>query len=321
MRPTSVVSGGVVGHFGKNHRIFAPAMKKQSNIAIGMAAGIAAGVSYGMNPLFAKPLLADGVSIPTMLFFRYAISVVIMAVWMKLKGESFRVKANEFRLLVVLGLLFSLSSLFLFESYRFIPSGLATTLVYLYPIFVALIMVVLKSYPNWQTWISIAVTFVGVILLSLPSGKLSLHAGGMILAALSALSYAFYLVIVNRSTRISHISNHTLTFYALAVGTVLFLCYQYTSHVPFMNGVSTWKSALNLTGLAIFPTMISLLTLAIATRYIGPTHTAILGVFEPITAILIGTLLFLEPITPRMVIGITLCLAAVLFMSVHRPSK
>ena len=88
-----------------------------------------------------------------------------------------------------------------------------------------------------------------------------------------------------------------------------------------MNGVSTWKSALNLTGLAIFPTMISLLTLAIATRYIGPTHTAILGVFEPITAILIGTLLFLEPITPRMVIGITLCLAAVLFMSVHRPSK
>ena len=54
--------------------------------------------------------------------------------------------------------------------------------------------------------------------------------------------------------------------------------------------------------------------------HIGPTRTAILGVFEPITAILIGTLLFLEPITPRMVIGINLCLAAVLFMSLHRPS-
>jgi drug/metabolite transporter (DMT)-like permease len=67
--------------------------------------------------------------------------------------------------------------------------------------------------------------------------------------------------------------------------------------------------------------MISLLTLAIATRIIGPTRTAILGVFEPITAILIGTLLFLEPITTRMVIGIALCLAAVLFMSLHRPAK
>ena len=248
-----------------------------------------------------------------MLFFRYLISLVIMAAWMKMRREQFRVTASEFRLLVVLGVLFSFGSLFLFESYRFIPSGLATTLVYLYPIFVALIMVALKSYPNWQTWLSIAVTFVGVILLSLPSGKITLHPLGMLLAVISALSYALYLVIVNRSTRIKHISEHTLTFYALAVGTVLFLCYQPTSDVSFMNGVNSWKSAINLTGLAVFPTMISMLTLAIATRLIGPTRTSVLGVFEPVTAILIGTVLFLEPMTPRMLFGITLCLAAVIF--------
>ena len=283
-----------------------------------MIAGIVTGISYGMNPLFAKPLLADGVSVPTMLFFRYLISLVIMASWLKIRREQFRVTASEFRLLVVLGVLFSFGSLFLFESYRFIPSGLATTLVYLYPIFVALIMVALKSYPDWQTWLSIAVTFVGVILLSLPSGKITLHPLGMLLAVISALSYALYLVIVNRSTRIKHISEHTLTFYALAVGTVLFLCYQPTSDVSFMNGVNSWKSVINLTGLAVFPTMISMLTLAIATRLIGPTRTSVLGVFEPVTAILIGTVLFLEPITPRMLIGITLCLAAVIFISLNK---
>jgi len=283
-----------------------------------MIAGIVTGISYGMNPLFAKPLLADGVSVPTMLFFRYLISLLIMAAWMKMRREQFRVTASEFRLLVVLGVLFSFGSLFLFESYRFIPSGLATTLVYLYPIFVALIMVALKSYPNWQTWLSIAVTFVGVILLSLPSGKITLHPLGMILAVISALSYALYLVIVNRSTRIKHISEHTLTFYALAVGTVLFLCYQPTSDVSFMNGVNSWRSVINLTGLAVFPTMISMLTLAIATRLIGPTRTSVLGVFEPVTAILIGTVLFIEPMTPRMLVGITLCLAAVIFISVSK---
>ena len=283
-----------------------------------MIAGIVTGISYGMNPLFAKPLLADGVSVPTMLFFRYLISLLIMAAWMKMRREQFRVTASEFRLLVVLGVLFSFGSLFLCESYRFIPSGLATTLVYLYPIFVALIMVALKSYPNWQTWLSIAVTFVGVILLSLPSGKITLHPLGMILAVISALSYALYLVIVNRSTRIKHISEHTLTFYALAVGTVLFLCYQPTSDVSFMNGVNSWRSVINLTGLAVFPTMISMLTLAIATRLIGPTRTSVLGVFEPVTAILIGTVLFIEPMTPRMLVGITLCLAAVIFISVSK---
>ena len=286
--------------------------------ALGMVAGIVTGISYGMNPLFAKPLLADGVSVPTMLFFRYVISLIIMAAWMKLRREQFRVTASEFRLLLLLGVLFSLGSLFLFESYRFIPSGLATTLVYLYPIFVALIMVALKSYPNWQTWLSIAVTFVGVILLSLPSGKITLHPLGMILAVISALSYALYLVIVNRSTRIKHISEHTLTFYALAVGMVLFLCYQPTSEISFMNGVNSWRSVINLTGLAVFPTMISMLTLAIATRLIGPTRTSVLGVFEPVTAILIGTVLFLEPMTPRMLIGITLCLAAVIFISLSK---
>lgn len=294
-------------------------MTRDRKTALGMIAGIVTGISYGMNPLFAKPLLADGVSVPTMLFFRYLISLVIMAAWMKMRREQFRVTASEFRLLVVLGVLFSFGSLFLFESYRFIPSGLATTLVYLYPIFVALIMVALKSYPNWQTWLSIAVTFVGVILLSLPSGKITLHPLGMLLAVISALSYALYLVIVNRSTRIKHISEHTLTFYALAVGTVLFLCYQPTSDVSFMNGVNSWKSAINLTGLAVFPTMISMLTLAIATRLIGPTRTSVLGVFEPVTAILIGTVLFLEPMTPRMLFGITLCLAAVIFISLNKP--
>ena len=286
--------------------------------ALGMVAGIVTGISYGMNPLFAKPLLADGVSVPTMLFFRYVISLVIMAAWMKLRREQFKVTASEFRLLLLLGVLFSLGSLFLFESYRFIPSGLATTLVYLYPIFVALIMVTLKSYPVWQTWLSIAVTFVGVVLLSLPSGRLSLHPLGMILAVLSALSYAFYLVIVNRSTRIRHISEHTLTFYALAVGTILFLCYQTTSDVPFLNGVQSWKSVVNLTGLAVFPTMISMLTLAIATRLIGPARTSVLGVFEPVTALLIGVVVFMEPITQRMLIGIALCLAAVVFMSLNK---
>ena len=293
-------------------------MTRDRKTTLGIIAGIVTGISYGMNPLFAKPLLADGVSVPTMLFFRYVISLVIMAAWMKIRREQFRVTASEFRLLVVLGVLFSFGSLFLFESYRFIPSGLATTLVYLYPIFVALILVALKLYPNWQTWLSIAVTFVGVILLSLPSGKITLHPLGMLLAVISALSYALYLVIVNRSTRIKHISEHTLTFYALAVGTVLFLCYQPTSDVSFMNGVNSWKSVINLTGLAVFPTMISMLTLAIATRLIGPTRTSVLGVFEPVTAILIGTVLFLEPMTPRMLVGITLCLAAVIFISLNK---
>ena len=60
--------------------------------------------------------------------------------------------------------------------------------------------------------------------------------------------------------------------------------------------------------------MISMLTLAMSSRYIGPTKTAVLGVFEPLTAILIGTFLFGETLTAKMAVGIAICVAAVVFM-------
>ena len=283
--------------------------------AYGYMAGVIAGVSYGMNPLFAKSLLQGGVDVLTMLFFRYAISFLIMGAWMLFKGESFRIRGKEIWLLAILGVLFSCSSLFLFESYRFIPSGLATTLVYLYPVFVAIIMAILKDRPSWQTSLSIAATLGGVVLLSWPSEGIFLHWAGMVLAAMSAISYAFYLVIVNRSRTISHVSEHALTFYALGTGSLLFLlCRIPGEHGAFLQGISSLGDVGNLVGLAIFPTMISMLTLAISTRMIGPTKTSVLGVFEPVTAILIGTVLFSEPMTGRMAAGIAVCILAVLFM-------
>lgn len=287
---------------------------------IGICAGIIAGVSYGTNPLFAKPLLESGVPILVMLFFRYGISALLLAGWMLLKREPFRVKGRELSLLAVLGLLFACSSLFLFISYEFIPSGLATTLVYLYPVFVALIMVLLRFYPSWQTWVSIAATFGGILLLSQPSGAAQIKPLGILLAVGSALSYAFYLVIVNRSKRIKHVSEHTLTLYALLTGTALFASLRAVQGGSFIEGVNCPGDWANLIGLALVPTMISMLTLAISSRLIGPTKTSVLGVFEPLTAILIGTFLFGEPLTMKMGLGIAVCVAAVLFM-ILKPDK
>ena len=287
---------------------------------IGYCAGIIAGISYGTNPLFAKPLLESGVPVLVMLFFRYGISALLLAGWMLLKKEPFRVKGRELGLLAILGLLFAFSSLFLFASYAFIPSGLATTLVYLYPVFVALIMVFLRFYPSWQTWLSIIATFGGILLLSQPSGDAQIKPLGILLAIGSALSYAFYLVIVNRSKRIKQVSEHTLTLYALMTGTVLFAVIRSVQGGGMLEGIDSQADWFNLVGLALVPTMISMLTLAVSSRYIGPTKTSVLGVFEPLTAILIGTMMFGEPLTLKMVAGILVCVAAVIFM-ILRPGK
>jgi drug/metabolite transporter (DMT)-like permease len=228
--------------------------------------------------------------------------------------EKFRVRGRELGLLALLGVLCACSSIFLFASYTYIPSVLATTLVYLYPVFVALLMVFLRFYPSWQTWLSIAATFGGILLLSSPSPGAVIRVPGVILAILSALSYAFYLVIINRSGRIKHVSEHTLTLYALLAGMLLFAILRAIQGGHFAEGIDTPADWANLLGLALVPTMISMLTLAISTRFIGPTKTSVLGVFEPLTAILVGTLLFGEPLTWKMAVGIAVCVGAVVFM-------
>lgn len=287
---------------------------------LGYVAGITAGVSYGMNPLFGKALMESGVPVMVMLFFRYGFAAVFTAILMLARKESFRVGKREIGLLILLGLLFAGSSITLFTSYAYIPSGLATTLVYLYPVFVALIMVFLRFYPSWQTWLSILATFAGILLLSAPSGNAQIRLAGILLAIGAALCYSFYLVIVNRSKRIKKVSEQTLTLYSLITGAVLFAVILAFQGEHLLEGLDTPADWGILMGLAIVPTMIATLTLAISSRYIGPTKTAILGVFEPLTAILIGTLFFSEPLTFKMALGIAICVAAVVFM-ILKPGK
>ena len=282
----------------------------------GYVAGIITGVTYGLNPLFAKPLLEMGVSVDTMLTVRYLLAVVILGGWLMLRKESLKVNSAQFLRLCILGVFFGLSSMLLFMSYNYIPAGLATTIVFLYPVLVALIMVFLKVYPTWQVWVSILLTFIGVVVLSKPSGSVSLNFVGLLMAGGSALAYAMYLVIVNRSRRLRSISSNVLTFYALGVGSILFIVHSAITGGDFTGGLHGWKCWADLTGLAIFPTLVSLLTLAVATRIIGATRTSVLGVFEPVTAIAVGTLFFGESLTVNVIVGVVITLVAVTFMVV-----
>ena len=284
------------------------------NAIIGYPAGIITGITYGLNPLFAVPLMNNGASIESILFFRYTFAVVLLAAFLILTRQSFRITARQAGVLLALGLLYTSSSIFLFEAYNYIASGLATTLIFLYPVLVAIIMVFLRVVPSWPVWLSIAATFGGVIIMTQGSGGDSLNPIGIVLSLGSALVYALFIVIINRSKAIAQISNTLLTFYSLTVGAIVFLGKISFSEVPISAGITTGGDWLNLAGLALLPTIVSTATLAIATRNIGATKASVLGVFEPITAILIGTLMFGEPLTTNILLGISIAIVAVTFM-------
>ena len=288
--------------------------KLSRNAIIGYPAGIVTGITYGLNPLFAKPLMNNGASTEAILFFRYGIAVVLLGAFLLLKKESFRINLRQAGVLLGLGLLYTASSAFLFEAYKYIASGLATTLVFLFPVMVAIIMVFLKVVPSWPVWLSIAATFAGVMIMTGGTGTEAIDPTGIWFSIASAFVYALFIVIINRSKAISSIPNSLLTFYALSVGTVFFLTRCGLSGAKLLTGLDGGMAWANLLGLAILPTIVSTASLAIATRNIGATKASVLGVFEPITAILVGTLVFGEELTPNIIAGILISIVAVNFM-------
>lgn len=275
-----------------------------------------------MNPLFAMPVLGAGVSVETVLFVRYAVAVLVLGMVIFSTHKSFAVSRKQLGWLAMLGVLFSCSSLFLFLAYNYIPSGIATTIIFLYPTLVALIMVFLKVFPTWQTWVSIVVTFIAILFLCNYDSSQPVHYEGMILAFLSALSYAFFIVLINRKRCLRELSNDVLTFYALITGCIVFgliaFVGNHSGKISLLNDFnaicahsSLW---LNLILLAVIPTVISTATLAASTKIIGATKASVMGVFEPLTAILIGTLIFGEKMSWNIVIGIVLSIFAICFM-------
>ena len=288
--------------------------KLSRNAIIGYPAGIITGITYGLNPLFAKPLMNAGASTEAILFFRYGIAVILLGAYLLLKKENFRITLRQAGVLLSLGLLYTASSTFLFEAYKYIASGLATTLVFLFPAMVAIIMVFLKVVPSWPVWLSIAATFAGVMIMTGGAGAEKINPLGVWFSIASAFVYALFIVIINKSKVISSIPNSLLTFYALLTGTFFFIGRCLFSGADLMAGIDGGMAWCNLIGLAVLPTIVSTASLAVATRNIGATKASVLGVFEPITAILVGTMVFGEALTPNIIAGILISIVAVTFM-------
>lgn len=267
-----------------------------------------AAATYGMNPLFALPLYEHGMDPDSVLFFRYLFALPILGIMLKSRGRDFKLRRNQILPLILGGILLSLSSLTLFQSYNYMDAGIASTLLFVYPILVALIMAVgFKEKVTVMTGLSILMALLGIGMLY-EGGDSTLSLTGTVLVFVSALTYAIYIVAVNKSV-LKDIATLKLTFYVLLFGLSLFLVRVDFGKSLFI--VDKWYLWGNLIALAVFPTAISFLCTTTAINYIGSTPTAILGALEPVTAVFFGVTIFGEMLTVRLVLGILMIILAV----------
>lgn len=280
-----------------------------SNTFKGFVYGAVAAASYGLNPLFTLPLYSDGISADSVLFYRYGLGVVMLALLMKMQKQSFVLHRSEILPLFVMGMLFAFSSLTLFLSYNYMDAGIASTILFVYPVLVAIIMAVcFKEKVSVITALSIALAFLGISLLYKGEGGKTLNLVGVLLVFASSLTYAVYIIGVNRSS-LKDMPTSKLTFYALLFGLSVFVVrLKFCTQLDIITTPALWVNPI---ALALFPTVISLIAMTKSIHYIGSTPAAILGALEPITALFFWVLVFGERLTPRIILGIILVLTTV----------
>lgn len=278
----------------------------------GYTLGVVAAATYGLNPLFALPLYADGMDANSVLLFRYLAGIPIVAIVALLSGDGLFVRRREIIPLIVMGLLMGYSSLSLFESYNCMEASIASTMLFVYPLMVAVIMTVMyRERFTWLTGVCLVTAGAGLILLYNGKPGATLDPVGVAWVMTSALSYAIVLVGINRSVLATMPSNR-MTFYLLLFGSVIFIVQaaaKGTVTVPEDN--SLW---MNVIALGLLPTAVSLICTAVAIHCIGSTPVALLGVFEPVTAVLCGVMVFNEQLTGRDVSGLILIMISVILV-------
>ena len=273
--------------------------------------GMLASSTFGLLPLFTLPIMAGGMTTDSILTYRMFFASMLIALLMKLRRISFQVSLKELGWFAFLGFFYYGSAALLFQAYGGMSSGMATTLHFLYPVGVTLIMaLVFKQKPSPFTLVAIVLALSGVALLSLRGGATeSTSLVSILLVLLSGLCYAIYLVTVNNVPLLRAQDNQKLTLYVLLSAGVFFFVNAILGQG--LQPIGDVKSGGLLLLMALLPTLVSNLALVRAIKSIGSTLTSVLGAMEPLTAIIIGILVFEEKVTGVMALGTLLILAAV----------
>ena len=262
----------------------------RNGLAVGALCGILAAVCYGANPLGAVMLHRAGIGTGHMLMWRFAFAAMLLGGWMLVRRESFGLTRRNLMVTLLLGALFAVSSQTFYASFLLMDVGIACTLLFIYPILTALMMAVcFGERLTLATLGACALAFAGIAVLSLGGGEHRVSVEGLVLVGLSALTF------------------WVLLFCLMGVAGWT-ACSAGVSAFTLPKGGEQWGYALFL---AVVPTLLSLMFMAVSARRLGSTPTAILGALEPLTAVAVGVLVFGEALTVRLGIGTVCVLLAV----------
>ncbi len=285
-------------------------MTKRTAMTVGgTVAAILSAVAYGANPLGVLNLYGAGYTPDTVILYRFAFAALALFVAIPVLRLPLLLPAREMGGTALVGAVYAISSITFYYAIEPLGAGLASTVVFTYPIFVTLLMCLFFGEKfSWRFLFAILLALAGVERL-VDAGDTSVSFLGFSLAIFSAFTDAIYIVALRRLKMKSPLV--PATFW-----TMLFAFLTSAVYVAVKGGAAfvwprTWSAAGWGLFLGVCPSVVSLALLTYALKRIGATPAAIYGALEPPTAVLVGCVLFGEPFSARIAFGILLILASV----------
>ena len=300
-------------------------IKKKKRITLnGVFYAIISSCSFGFSPLFSLGLLAAGLSNFDVLSYRWAVAAIVLMIYAGSKGKTLKLGSfDEVWKVILLSLLRSVTSITLLLGYANIASGIASTINFMYPIVVALCMMLFfgerKSLVNI---ISILISIFGVYLLASGDG-LKVEGGntalGLACSIISAFSFAAYYILM-KQVKADKIEVVKFTTWIMLLSAVYFIIcgFIFDGRITLVSDIRLWGL---IAGLGLWSTMVSNFTGVKAVRRIGPTMTSILGALQPLTAVVLGVLFLDEHLGVRTIAGISIIMVTVTFIVAHQQTR
>jgi drug/metabolite transporter (DMT)-like permease len=270
-------------------------------------------VAFGIMPILAKLAYRGGANTYTTLFLRFFFAAIMVFLYLRSKGISLKLTKRQLFLVLTIGVLgYTLTSTSLFMSYNYISIGMATMILYTYPVIVTFLSYVFykeKMYP--RKILSLIISSIGIYIL-IDKGSQNFNLKGLILAGMAAILFSLY-VLGSSLKEIKVINSYVLTFYiscasALVMFASAIATNNFNINIPFYAFVAILL-------LAFISTVVALTAFLEGVRIIGPSKASIFSTLEPIVALILGILILGEPVSARIIIGSITIVASIVILT------
>lgn len=283
--------------------------------AKGILYTILSAVLFGITPILTTMIYDYGANSITVVFFRSLFVIPILFCIMKGKHISLRIQAHDVKNIAIIAIFGSgLTTILLFSSYTYIDVGSATTLHFLYPICVSILCyIIYKEKLSKQKMMALGMAALGTLCFFNIRNIENLK--GILLAASSALAYAFYMVQLEKC-HLTHMNAYKVSFYIAIFILLETIAYHIVS--PVLHIVLPLNAYGLLLILSVVSSFLAVVLLQLGIKHLGSSTASLFCLFEPVTSIICGYLFLHDAISFMKVIGCLIILGALAFMSLSK---